>query len=459
MNAIQKTIFIVCVLMLTKLSGQELKRKALLGIQMETLSDSLAQEYNLDLTHGVLIRDIFPNTTASKMNLHVGAVIYEINDQEIHSIHDVLDLMQTVYGEDLIKIKYYEDGKHRRTKGKASPRPKETYANANISYDEVAYDNNLLRSILYLPKGVEKPPVVFYLQGYTCGSIDLVYEDKHPIKKIINDWTDAGFAVYRVEKPGVGDSQSTSNCMEIAFQEEINAFRQAYKRLLKYKEINKEGIFLFGHSMGGIIAPFLASEFSPKGVITYGTTVKSWFEYMIDISRQQGEMFDMPYAEIERDTRRSIPFWYDLLVAKKSNTQLAAHPVYKTFLEDEGVLETLQQGYFLDRHYTYWQELNDVSMTKTWSETNTNVLALYGEFDIQALNAEHTHTIAGIVNEKNPEKGLASTIPNSDHAMAYFSSMEASITSMSDGSYDRYIRENYNPKTAQITIQWIKSQL
>lgn len=441
------------------LTAQELKRKGSLGIRMQPMSDSIAVLYNIEKGKGLYILKAVPNSTVGNLGMKNGAVLLKINDQETNSLNDLFAITNNVYENDQISISYFQNGKSTTMKGVVKGRPKEKSEIADVYYGQVDFDGNHLRSILYTPKNSRNPPVVYFLQGYTCQSTEFSRSPNFSIMKLINDWVKAGYAVYRVEKANVGDSDCDIDCSEMNFNQELEGFRQGYISLQKNKKIDPNNIFLFGHSMGGVVAPILAKEFNPKGVITYGTVVNSWFEYMQELTRVQGEVFNSPFNEIERDLRNSLPFWYELMVEQKSNADILENEKIKSQLESEGILELFENGQFMDRHYTYWATLNQVNLVDTWLNVESNVLAIYGEFDIQALNANHVKTIAKIVNATHPGKGQYDIIPNADHGFVYFDSLEDNVNALTNGQYMQQLINHYHPGIAKSTITWMNTHI
>ena len=447
--------FVLCLSLLGHSQVESLKRRASLGIHLEEMTDSLAKAHNVGQLQGVYIPHVFPEATADELGIEAGDVLIEVNEKEVNSIQEVLSMISNLREDDRISLRYIRDGKTKTVKGKAIGRPKETSEYADVHYEQVVYEGNQLRSILHLPKGKENPPVVFYIQGYMCQSVELAAVPDITIRRLIDDWVKAGYAVYRVEKPGMGDSDCEKGCYDLDFNEETEAFRQAYLTLQKDSRIDSSNIFLFGHSIGGLIAPVLAPELSPKGVITYGTAVNSWFEYMQELTRVQGEMFNLPYAEIERDIRNSTPFWYALFVDQQSNEEILQNKTFYEMLEREGILEDFKNGQFMDRHYTYWSTIHHIEFVNEWSKVKSHVLALHGEYDIQALNANHIYTIERAVNSANPDHATALVIPKADHGFVEFNSMEENIQTLNAGLYRKFLMENYNSEVAKTTIEWM----
>ena len=60
-----------------------------------------------------------------------------------------------------------------------------------------------------------------------------------------------------VDKPGCGDSEG-GPWTEIDFMTELDGYRQGLKALKASPFVDPEHVFLFGHSMGGVMAPLLS---------------------------------------------------------------------------------------------------------------------------------------------------------------------------------------------------------
>jgi uncharacterized protein len=111
-----------------------------------------------------------------------------------------------------------------------------------------------IRTIVNKPEGEGPFPAVFYLQGYTCASIDNLAPTS-TLKQLIEGLVEKGYAVFRMEKPGVGDSYNLPDCMHIDYETEINAFKKGLENLQEISFVDKSNIFLFGHSLGGNCSP------------------------------------------------------------------------------------------------------------------------------------------------------------------------------------------------------------
>jgi hypothetical protein len=437
-------------LICTKLTAQTLQRKAFLGAQLMELS---VVEESLGTDFGVYLPLILPEGSFGKMNIPEGSVLQQINKTSTESISDVLSTLSLIKEGDTLEVLIYKDGNQETFIGKALGKPREKNQYAVVEYGVVKYNGNKLRSLLYLPQGLEQPPVVFFLQGYTCQSIEM--QNDNPAKQLIDNWIKNGYAVFLVEKPGMGDSESDIPCMELDFNQERKAFSEAYMALRNNSSIDNKNIFLFGHSMGGIIAPLLANEHSPAGVMVYGIVGKNWYDYMKDIYTEQPLLFGTSKKEIEEDNQYNLPFIKDLLIHKKNNQELIESPLYGDFLKQDGTAENLAQGYFIQRHYTYWQSLSDVNVPYTWSKVKSPVLVLHGEYDIQAIAPKYGKMIAENVNTHGGKANFE-LFPKTEHAFLKFNSREELNTVMNNGSYVNTFETNFNVAIADMSLQWMK---
>lgn len=433
--------------------SQTLERKVFLGAHLMELS---AVEEETGAETGLYLPNILPDATFGNMGIPVGVVLQQINEKEIHSLVDLNPALRGIKAGDALSVVVFENGTQKTYKGTAIGKPVENHPDATIDYDVVNYEGNSLRSLLYLPKGVEQPPVVFFIQGYTCQSIEM--RNDNPAKQLLNKFIQNGYAVYLVEKPGMGDSVSITPCMDIDFNQELIAFSEAYKSLNKSKKIDPKNIFIFGHSMGGIIGPLLAEKYKPKGIMVYGIVGKNWYDYMKDIYTEQPLLYGASENQLADNKKYYLPFIKDMLIHKRSNTELVESPIYGKRLKEDGVADNLLQGYFIQRHYQYWQSLSDVDVPGTWAQVKIPVLVLHGEYDIQAIHHKYGEMIVTNVREHGGDATFE-LFPKTDHAFLQFDSREALNSVMGNGTYTQYFSTNFNSAIAEKSLEWMKQQL
>jgi hypothetical protein len=329
-----------------------------------------------------------------------------------------------------------------------------------VIYGEVPYYRGFLRSIAHKPKGIERFPAVFFIQDYDCGSIEFSKDTLSPIKQLIDGWVKAGYAVYRIEKPGVGESAGTKDCSRLNYNEELTAYQNAFSTLKKLPFIDSTRIFIFGHSVGGITAPLVAakSKYKPKGIMVYGTVMKSWFEYMIDVFRKQPALYNESVLSIEANTRMMTPLLYEWLVQGKSTNDLMQNPEFEAILTSIENPLVYQKGNFFGRSAAYFSDLNRQNMAQTWVQAATPTLALHGEFDMQAIGPEAAQGIVQIINDVNPKKGTYQLVKGTDHFFSTIGSFEEGLKLQQSGKYADHAQRNFNSDLIKITTEWMQKQ-
>lgn len=454
--ALMKTLLILILINQQHIQAEELPRKVILGIRMEPLTETLKEELIYNENHGVFIPEVIPGGSFAGMGVKDSVILNQINSRIVSSTAEVLDVISMIDEGQEMEVFVFKDGVTFRHTGIAIGKLRENHPLAEIIYGSVSYAGNQLRSLLYLPVRIKTPPVVFFLQGYTCQTVEM--PNWNPVKKLVDDWLEAGFAVYMVEKPGIGDSRSDKPCMQIDFHEETKAFLQAYHTLLHNKQVDTKNIFLFGHSMGGVVAPLLSHEHEPRGVMVFGIMGKNWYDYMLDIFTEQRKLLGATDEEIQEALKYDQPFIHDMLINKKNNDELINNPHYGEHLQQKGIAEGLKEGYYLHRHYTFWQTLADVDIPQVWSKVKAPVYVMHGEYDIQAIGPQYSELIAKQVNEHGGKAGFE-LISQTGHAFLQFDSMEQNIQVRSNGTYRNALAERYNPEVAKVSIEWMRQML
>lgn len=438
--------------------SQELVRKGSLGALLGPVTQEVQSQTQAPSTHGSYLQRVIPNSTAASLGLQAGDILLKIDKERIEDTQKAVQVAGTFVAEQAIEVEVWRDGKRETLSGKVKGKPLEESPVAEVIYDAVPFADGLLRSIIHKPKADGQFPLVVFLQGFDCGSIDAYYDNAGPIRSMVDGLLDKGFAVYRVEKPGVGDSSGSLDCGDIDYDQELAAFDTALGQLGKYQFIDQENIFYFGHSLGGITAPILAAKHHPKGVMVYGTVLKSWHEYMHEVHREQAIKRGRDFLRLDANTRAVAPLLAEFFLMKKTPSELRQNPVYKALM-DRGIM-AFEQDRLFGRHYTFWQDLNDQNQVMAWKNAGVYTLALYGEYDLQAISAAAAQQIAELVNTYHPGKGQYQIIPQTEHAFTQVPSMEEYVQLLDAGQFNRsYMTKNFNKDIVEIIAEWMLSLL
>jgi pimeloyl-ACP methyl ester carboxylesterase len=214
----------------------ELPRRPFLGVALE----------------GRRITRVLPGSCAEEAGLRVGDELLAIDgESELRAaLATVRDVIATTNRGDV------------RVRLRARP------AEDGASYEHVVLDGVRLRTIVR--RASPSRGSVLFLQGISLASI----ETSAAARALCTAWSDAGFTSMRVEKRGVGDSEG-----DLAdFDAELAGARAAFDAL-------SAPVFVFGHSVGGMIAPLL--DRSARGTMVYGTAATRWTTCVAASTRRQ----------------------------------------------------------------------------------------------------------------------------------------------------------------------------
>ncbi|MFN9799460.1 MAG: PDZ domain-containing protein, partial [Bacteroidota bacterium] len=285
----------------------QLQRKPLLGARIEYVSENGHS--------GCKVAQVIRGTSV-ELKLQENDLILNIGEKGFQSIDEFVNLFSTYEPGQEIQLSVLRGKKKITLKAKVAARPYETDDNANVIYDEAAYKGGQLRVIINKPFKEDKMPAMLFIPGYTCSSIDELTSD-HPYKRIVDAYVDAGYVTLRIEKSGLGDSKNTPPCESCDLLDEVENFEVGLKKLKSLPYVDSSQIIIVGHSMGGIIAPAISARNQVAGVVVYGTTAKSWFEYQIEMYRVQNALAGMNPIEVEQSVVEQYEFNYRYFVKKE----------------------------------------------------------------------------------------------------------------------------------------------
>jgi len=420
------------------LANNELKKRGFLGVVVTDTGEKIQKEHGLSSKEGVLIQKILPGSTASEGDIKEKDIILEINKTKITNTNQFLGLMSSFQAGNTLEIIVLRVNKTITVNTVLKPMPKETSSDFDIIYTSLVVDDTNLRVIITKPYGDKKYPAILFIPGLSCISVDYPFVFyPNPYKSILYELTKKGFVTMRVEKSGMGDSGGIS-CREVDFNTETKGFRKGLEQLKNYDFVDKNNVFIFGHSMGGVMAPVIAKEIPVKGVIVFGTVAKIWTEYETENTRRQEELVkNRDFVEIEKFLREKEQFLCHFYLGKHSPEEIMEkYPNLGKFFEDK--------THLYGRHYKFFHQLYDLNLSEEWKNTDSNVLAIWGEADFVSSRGDH-ELIANIVNSYHPGKGTYLQMKNIDHAFHQVSSMEKSFNQTYEKDFNNeIINEIYN---------------
>ncbi len=369
---------------------------------------------------GLIVRSVVERLTADAAGVQAGDVILSVDGADTDAPEDLLRIAAEKRSGDRLRLSVRRGGEHRLLDAVARERPVEHYDRATVTLGAAPFQGGLLRSLFVRPDGWRDGPVVFLLQGHPCVTVEAP-DSRDPAHALIQNLADRGLAVYRIEKRGVGDSRGGSSCESGDFDVEVATFAAGWRDLTQERDIAPGRVFLFGHSMGGSVAPLIAAgqaENPPGGVIVYGTLARNVRDYLFDLLRLQDFLMtgadpveSNRLAEANRVSLDQVILGQDSL-ATIAGRDPGARDLLSQHLQWDGA-----DG-ILGHDVSFWRTLARQDLIAAWRDTRSPVLSLYGASDFTALNDEDAVLIADIVNHYRPGTARMEEIANADHLMS-----------------------------------------
>jgi len=391
-------------------SGAQLKRGAFFGAKVNSISEEVRERLKLESDSGALIDQVIPGSTAEGAGFKPGDVILSLDGAKIEGANELIRAISGRKANASVAIAFRRGDALRTQTVTLKGRPLEKSDDFETIYSAAPCRVGRLRTIVTRPKGDGKHPAVFLIQGIGTFSIDNPIGALTSYKTLIDDFTRRGFVTLRVDKPGCGDSEG-GPARDVDFDTELDGYRQALKMLKARSDVDPDHVFIFGHSMGGVMAPLLAAETPVHGIIVYGTITRTWTEYMLENIRRQMELADADPSAIDRDLRVEAALLTYLYAEKLSPKTIAERsPALR-----ERLAQTITDDrYYVDRSLTFFRQLADKNLGAAWEAFNGHVLAVWGKADYVSNEDDHA-LIARIVNRDHPGHGSFVALDGIDH--------------------------------------------
>lgn len=430
-------VFACIALCAIPLFAQELPRRAFLGIQMEPVTDDIRRVMQLPAAKGVLIQRVIPGSTAEAAGFQRSDVLLDLDGKEVNAPNEAVVAVAGYRAGQMLRYTLFRNGKTISAQTTIQGLPKEQYTDLDVSYGAVKAGDAQLRTILTKPGKSGKLPAVLFIQGIGCASVDTPFDTAGPVNQLVNHLARQGFAVMRVDKSGLGDSRGKP-CAEIDFYTELEGYKQAFAALQQSEAVDAANCFLFGHSMGGVMAPLVAKSYPVKGVAVYGTFGVNFMEYFTLTRRSIAESYNMSAGEADNYVKWQCECAAMLLSARLSR--------------DEAVQRNPDCGevydYLLLRDTGFWYQFYDLNLPETWQNYNSKVLAIRGSADYITTRVEH-EMIAATVNRNHPGHGAFLEMPGTDHGMSAAATYAGARTNPGP----------FNPVLAEKVGAWMKEQM
>ena len=428
-------------------AADDLRRRVSIGAAIARVPEHVRAREKMHPDEGVLVRSVLPGSPALEAGLQDGDVLVTADGEPIRGLEPFLRSLAARSPGQTLRLGLSRDGKRREAKLELRERPRETGSDAyEVLYGSVRSRDSRLRTIITRPKDGARHPALFLIPGLGCFSVDNPTGGLGVYRRVIEEFAGSGYVTLRVDKPGCGDSEG-GPCSEDDFDTQLEGYRKALKMLKGLSCVDPERVFIFGHSMGGIMGPILASETPVRGIAVYGTTARPWFEYTLENTRRQTALRGETAEELDRTMRREARFQHHFYVEKKSPTQIVeAHPDLRDYVREfspDGV-------HMYDVHYRFFQQLNDRNLPSHWNKIGgAHVLSIWGRADFVTSETDHAE-IARMVNAARPGKATFRVMEGVDHGFQRAATQEESFNRTGPG--------DLNPEVFRLLREWVDAR-
>jgi pimeloyl-ACP methyl ester carboxylesterase len=252
----------------------------------------------------------------------------------------------------------------------------------------------------------------------------------------------SGWAVYRVEKPGVGDSEG-ADCAQNDLETDLAAFRAALDEVRRLDGVDSTRIVIFGGSIGGALAPLLAAERPVAGLIVAGGFSRTWHEHMLEIERERLTLQGLPPSEVNRSMHGFADFYSLYLGAQLTPAEvIARRPDLASLWYDA-------PGGQYGRPASYFHQVARLNVEEAWSRIDVPVLILHGEYD-WIMSRDEAERIAQIVGARDSGLPELAILPQTDHNFLRFASR-------ADAFHDRGGR--WDDAVVTRVVEWLRTRV
>lgn len=293
------------------------------------------------------------------------------------------------------------------------------------------------------PKGVTgKLPVLFEVAWLSCDSVEQPKGVEDGFTQLVWDLAGkSGFATFRVDKPGVGDSGGPK-CSDLDFTTELAAYRAAFASMNRFDFLDTSRIYMLGFSNGGGFAPLVAGDTPVRGYLMFSGWYKTWFEHMIEHERRRMRLSGLSPADISHRMVQYATF-YDLYLNHQMTPGqiIAQHPEFATIWYDA---PDHQYG----RPALFYEQLQQLNLAEAWDRVSVPVLAVHGEYD-WVMSGDDARLLVAALNAKHAGSAEFVEWPHADHSLYTHASDQK--------AFHRDADQKYDPKLTDMVLIWLKS--
>lgn len=386
---------------------------------------------------GALVVEVHGGSSAAASGIVVGDRILRIDGHAVDGAIECQRSIKELSPGSSFELELARGPARVHARGSAAPWPTERFPGSTLMLTHVGEPGRRHRVFLTRPNAPGRHPAVMMMRGFSCRSCEFPFAPETPLRALLTAWTRAGYCTLRVEKLGVGDSEGPP-CPDNEFASDLAGARAGLELLRAMDFVDGERLAMFGHSVGGMIAPLLAAERKVAGVGTFGTSADRFSECAAASRRRQLALAGASLRElpaIEALQALLVPGRLSLAEALEQRPELAP-----------AVPQLLPGGRLFGRAVTYSRELDEAPLAAAWQALDAEVAVFHAEYDYVCVREEAAR-IVEIVNTRGCGRARLIELPRVGHLLYTHASLQAAFDAPEVGGID--------PGIIPATLEWL----
>jgi len=339
---------------------------------------------------GLLVRAVALRSDAESAGIRPGDLLVSIDQNPVTDLAEVRSLLRGLWVGNPLLLDVLRSDVQLTLEARVSEYPLEQHAGARTLLDQVRGPNGLLRAIAVVPDTRGPHPVLYYLPGAHWASEEYPLAPEHPIPALASALVLAGIATLRVERSGTGDSEGPP-CTRVDFEQELAGYAAGLSWLRSLDWADRERVFLFGHSLGAMVAPLLAENTSVSGIVTFGASAIPISDALVGALLRHASRQPESAESSERMA----------LVTELVRLVVAGETPARVFEARPDLARAAPEHFGPDEAYhrsvRFYHQLERQDLLGAWSRIRCPMLAMHGELDVISTleDSERIAKIAG----------------------------------------------------------------
>lgn len=323
--------------------------------------------------------------------------------------------------------------------------PFQYYSEHVVFKNEV--DHIALAGTFTYPKQGSNFPAVILISGSGPQDRNSEIMNHKPFLVMSDYLTNNGIAVLRVDDRGTNESEGNHN--KTGLDGFVRDTESALRYLKTRKEVDVSKLGLIGHSLGGLIAPIIASESNDVSfiVLLAGPGIRG--DQLMLLQKEKIER-KMGVSEVEIVMSQNyMKEAYNIILESNGNKEELEDNLEKYFTKAFGAMLPENEISALSKQLTIPWLIDFIRFDPktSLSKTTCSVLALNGSNDLQVPAKENLSAIAEILKENG----------NSDVETFEIEGLNHLFQESETGLPNEYgtIEETFSPKVLKLMTDWI----